>query len=49
LAAGRSDRTPYRIASRAMGLRSGIDLTHALHLAGELEDEEIVRKRDLRT
>jgi hypothetical protein len=31
-----------------MGLRPGIDLTHALRLAGELEDEEIIRKLELR-
>ena len=34
----------YRVASRPMGLRPGIDLTHALRLSGELEDEEILRK-----
>jgi hypothetical protein len=31
-----------------MGLRSGVDLTHALQLAESLEDEEIIRKLELR-
>jgi hypothetical protein len=35
---------PYRVASKPMGLRRGIDLDRALRLAGELEDEETVRK-----
>ena len=30
------------------GLRPGIDLEHALRLAGELEDAETVRKLELR-
>lgn len=38
---------PYRINARPMGVRKGIDLTHALRLAGELEDAEIVRKLEL--
>jgi hypothetical protein len=33
---------PYRAPSRPMGLRPGIDLTHALRLADALKDEEIV-------
>ena len=47
LAAERGENTPFRVASRPMGLRPGIDLTHALRLAGELEDEEIIRKLEL--
>ena len=39
---------PYRMPTRPMGLRPGIDLDKALRLAGELEDEEIVRKLQLR-
>jgi len=39
---------PYRIRTRDMGLRRGIDLDKALRLAGELEDAEIVRKLQLR-
>ena len=38
----------YRIAARPMGVRKGVDLDHALRLAGELEDAEIVRKLELR-
>jgi hypothetical protein len=41
-------KRPYRLASRRMGLRRGIDLDHALRLAAELEDEETIRKRELR-
>jgi hypothetical protein len=37
--------TPY---TQPMGLRSGINLDKALGLAGALEDEEIVRKLELR-
>lgn len=39
-----TERTPFRVASRPMGLRPGIDLTHALQLADDLEDEEILLK-----
>ena len=38
----------YRIAARPMGVRKGVDLDHALRLAGELEDGEILRKLELR-
>ena len=41
-------RQPYRIKARPLGLRPGIDLTHALRLAADLEDEEIIRKLELR-
>ena len=34
----------YRLKARPLGLRPGIDLTHALRLAADLEDEEIIRK-----
>jgi hypothetical protein len=34
---------PYRMKTYNMGVPK-VDLTHALRLAGELEDEEIVRK-----
>ncbi|MCC6943079.1 MAG: hypothetical protein IT335_00800 [Thermomicrobiales bacterium] len=37
-------RPPYKVASRPMGLRPGVDLTHALALADELYDEEFERK-----
>jgi hypothetical protein len=48
LAAVRGENTPYRVPARSMGLRPGIDLTHALSLADSLEDEEILRKLELR-
>ena len=38
----------YRVRSRRMELRPGIDLEHALRLAGKLEDAEIIRKHKLR-
>lgn len=34
---------PYRIVPRAMGVPA-VPLTHALRVAADLEDEEIVRK-----
>lgn len=39
---------PYRVRARRLGLRPGVDLDRALRLAGALEDEEIVRKLELR-
>ena len=48
LASKRGERRPYRTPSRPMHLQPGVDLTHALRLAAELEDEEILRKLDLR-
>ncbi len=38
----------FETQSRSMGRREGVDLTKALQLAGELEDEEILRKMSLR-
>jgi hypothetical protein len=38
---------PFKVASRPMGARAGVNLDKALTLAGELEDEEIVRKLEL--
>jgi hypothetical protein len=38
----------YRLASRRLGLRPGVDLEHALRLASELEDAETIRKLELR-
>ena len=46
--AGKRRRRRLETRSRPMGLREGVDLTKALRLAGELEDEEIVRKLSLR-
>lgn len=39
---------PYEVPVRALGLRSGIDLDKAFALAAELEDDEIVRRLELR-
>jgi hypothetical protein len=41
---GRSSKRRYRLASRALGLRSEVDLEHALRLAGELEDAETIHR-----
>jgi hypothetical protein len=38
----------YRVEARPMGVRPGVNLDKALRLAGELEDEEILRKMALR-
>jgi hypothetical protein len=48
LAAERGGSRPYRAPARRMGMRPGVDLTHALRIADSLEDEEIVRKLELR-
>jgi hypothetical protein len=48
LAAERGGSRPYRVPARPMGLTPGVDLTHALELAASLEDEEIIRKLELR-
>jgi hypothetical protein len=49
---GLRDKTPptkrFRVKSSPMGVRPGINLDKALRLAGELEDEEILRKMALR-
>ena len=34
---------PYEVPVRSLGLRAGIDLTRALHLAAELDDEANLR------
>ncbi len=39
---------PYRLPTYRMGLRPGIDLDRALQLDAALEDQEIVRKLELR-
>lgn len=40
---------PYRLPTRHLEARAGIDLNHALRLAGEVEDAEILRRLALRT
>jgi hypothetical protein len=42
------DPEPYTTPTFASGTRPGVDLDKALALAGALEDEEIVRKVELR-
>lgn len=39
---------PYRLPTRRLGLRAGVDLDKALRLSGELEDEHTLRKLELR-
>ena len=48
LASGGGSPQRYRLASRRLGLRPGVDLEHALRIAGELEDAETIRKLELR-
>lgn len=49
--AGLADRgpaTPYAAPTRPMRLRAGVDIDHALRLAGDLEDAETLHKLELR-
>ncbi len=39
---------PYRLRPRRLGLRPGIDVDRGLRLAAVIEDEETVRKLELR-
>ena len=39
---------PYRLPTRDLGAKPGVDLEKALRLAGELEDTETTRKLRLR-
>lgn len=39
---------PYRVPTRRLEVKAGIDLDHALRLAGEGEDAETLRKLALR-
>jgi predicted transcriptional regulator len=48
LGGGSRSARPYRMPSRWMGVRKGVDLDHAGRLLGELEDAEIIRKLQLR-
>jgi hypothetical protein len=47
LAAERGTARPFKVQSWPMGLRPGLDLTKALQMAYDLEDEEIIRKLQL--
>jgi len=49
LARGRqAPAKPFRTKTFNMGVKPGVNLSKALQLAGELEDEEIIRKMELR-
>lgn len=39
---------PYRLPTRRLGLRPGVDLDKALALAADLDDREVMRKLELR-
>ena len=39
---------PFRTETFSMGVRPGVDLTKALSLAAAMEDEEIIRKMEMR-
>lgn len=39
---------PYRLTTRRMGLRAGVDLDKASALAADLDDREVMRKLELR-
>ena len=45
---GGGEAPPYTLPSRRLGVRPGLDLDKALRLAGQLEDDEIMRKLDMR-
>lgn len=42
------EQKPYVMPTYRMGLRPGINLDKALQLAADMEDEEIIRKLELR-
>jgi hypothetical protein len=48
LATGVQPRKRFRVQSKPMGVRPGVNLDKALRLAGEMEDAEILRKLELR-
>jgi hypothetical protein len=48
LSEGGVSARPLRVVARPMHLRPGIDLDKALALAARLEDEETIRKLELR-
>ncbi len=45
---GPKERKRFRTPTYSMGRREGIDLDKALQLSGELEDEELIRRMNLR-
>jgi hypothetical protein len=48
LDAGRPRARRYEEQTRRLGVRPGVDLTKALRLAAELEDEAAIRELELR-
>jgi hypothetical protein len=48
LSGGERSARRYRLKTRPMGVRPGVDLDRALSIAGDLEEAEIVRKLRLR-
>ncbi len=48
LAATTAPGTRFTVRARPLGIRPGIDVDKALHIAAEMEDAEILRKLDLR-
>ena len=38
---------PYRLATVSLGVRPGVDIDKARHIADALEDEEIARKLEM--
>lgn len=48
LAGADAKPVPYRVKPRRLGVKRGLDLDRARQLADRLEDEEIVRKLELR-
>jgi hypothetical protein len=48
LSGNRGERLPFKQITKPMGLRPGVDLTKALQMAADLEDEENIRKLELR-
>jgi hypothetical protein len=48
LQAHRAGPKPFKQRTYPMGLREGVNLTKALQLAADLEDEAIIRKMELR-
>jgi len=48
LAEGTVSSRPFHVEARPLNLRPGIDLDRALSLAAQLEDQETIRKLELR-
>ena len=48
LSSARTAPRPFTQRTFNLGLKPGVSLTQALQLAGDIEDEEILRKMELR-